>query len=349
MLNTNVRPMLRRVVLCLAAVGLMGCGNGRSGTSKTVGVSSISPPEGSRGYGTLMIPGLGPQRVPYVVKDGLAISGDVVLSPAQLEDTGAATSAGESPAGVPVSPVPLSVARANSSYRWPAGQIPVQIDRTTIPVGSGLDTVVQGAIASWQQHTPITFPTYGGSGDFLQIQATLAAGTGGLSSSVGRLAGTGQHTVSLATDVGCCQGVVTHELGHIIGLYHEQQRADRDQYVKVYDGISPVGCSGGACLPNHFSGCSGVAVGDYMRFANESQGAYGNDGTDLLSFDFKSIMIYAGDTTGCCGLPCMTDLNGNAFPSNQTASTSDLAAVSQIYYELAWGKWIATAVTDVLL
>lgn len=34
------------------------------------------------------------------------------------------------------------------------------------------------------------------------------------------------------------QGVVTHEIGHAIGLIHEHQRADRDDYVTIdYDNV----------------------------------------------------------------------------------------------------------------
>ena len=42
----------------------------------------------------------------------------------------------------------------------------------------------------------------------------------------------GRQTVSLGT--GCAHhSVVLHELGHVVGFWHEQNRPDRDRYVKI--------------------------------------------------------------------------------------------------------------------
>jgi len=49
----------------------------------------------------------------------------------------------------------------------------------------------------------------------------------------------GRQTVSLGH--GCDERkIIIHELGHTIGLYHEQNRPDRNKYIKViYDNILP--------------------------------------------------------------------------------------------------------------
>jgi hypothetical protein len=324
--------MPKRMLLLLVGLGA-ACNTGPSSPSAT----APALVEGSRGFATVYIPGVGEQRVEYVVKNGRAVyAGDVTLSPEQI----AASQANEpgSPESDSTTVHSALVGRALQSYRWPNGVIPYSIDRNTIPVGSSLDTVVNGAMTEWAQLAPLTFKPYTGSGDYLLWQATDPAGDGGQSSSVGHIAGSGKHTISLATDVGGFPGIPRHELGHIIGLYHEQQRADRDQYVVVYDGISPVGCSGSACYPNHWAPCGGVNS-DYERYSNVAQGNYGNDGNDYTPFDFQSIMIYGSDTNGCCnGTPCMTGLNGAQFTGNTDISAWDAAGVKQMYLfvELKW-------------
>ncbi|WDK10223.1 Zinc metalloproteinase nas-5 [Colletotrichum graminicola] len=45
----------------------------------------------------------------------------------------------------------------------------------------------------------------------------------------------GETIQSFGTNKGCMEdGVPTHELGHVIGLIHEQQRPDRDQFIHVF-------------------------------------------------------------------------------------------------------------------
>ena len=38
----------------------------------------------------------------------------------------------------------------------------------------------------------------------------------------------------MALDHGCLiHGILLHELGHVIGFWHEQNRPDRDDYIQV--------------------------------------------------------------------------------------------------------------------
>nr|C9D7R3.1 RecName: Full=Astacin-like metalloprotease toxin 3; AltName: Full=Loxosceles astacin-like protease 3; Short=LALP3; Flags: Precursor [Loxosceles intermedia]ACV52011.1 astacin-like metalloprotease toxin 3 precursor [Loxosceles intermedia] len=76
----------------------------------------------------------------------------------------------------------------------------------------------------------------------------------------------------LSLGLGCRSfGAILHELGHVLGLYHEQQRPDRDDYVIVYKDNIQTG-----------------ALRDYeKRFENNTR--------VIGPFDYDSIMIY-GET-----------------------------------------------------
>jgi hypothetical protein len=53
-------------------------------------------------------------------------------------------------------------------------------------------------MTEWAAVSPLTFKPYTGSGDYLLWQATDPPGDGGQSSSVGRIAGSGKHTITVS-------------------------------------------------------------------------------------------------------------------------------------------------------
>jgi len=119
---------------------------------------------------------------------------------------------------------------ASSYYRWPKGIIPYKI-RSGYS-SSAMNTIYQG-MRMWMQKTCIKFVPYGsaearaaGHNHYIEIFSG-----GGCYSSVGY--NHRSHQVSLAARGCVYPGIVAHELGHTIGLHHEQCRQDRDGYLTI--------------------------------------------------------------------------------------------------------------------
>lgn len=50
----------------------------------------------------------------------------------------------------------------------------------------------------------------------------------------------GKQSVLLTARCLRSRGLILHELAHLVGLYHEHQRPDRDQYIEIlYDNVPP--------------------------------------------------------------------------------------------------------------
>ncbi|GIZ14934.1 M12 family metallopeptidase [Capnocytophaga catalasegens] len=80
----------------------------------------------------------------------------------------------------------------------------------------------------------------------------------------------GRQEINLSTRA-WSKGVIIHEICHALGLYHEQCRADRDNYINV--NLSELK------LPN-----------DICQFRTYKE--LRQKGLDIGEFDFNSIMLY---------------------------------------------------------
>jgi hypothetical protein len=190
--------------------------------------------------------------------------------------------------------------RTKQTKRWTGGVVPYTID-PTLPTPAR----VTDAIAYWESVTKFRFVLRTIEPDYLTFQPSA-----GCSSNVGRIGG--QQFVNLAT--GCPTGKTMHEIGHALGMWHEQSRADRDKHVII--------------------NWANITVGKEGNF--DTFTSAGNDGRDLGAYDVTSIMHYGSTAFSANGLPTITLLDGSTFTEQRVEATpADICAVKKFQ---GWGQ-----------
>ena len=155
------------------------------------------------------------QLVTYEVIDGLAIwDGDIILgTPEELSPFGETILAGERDSQTKI----LTV--SNKRELWPGGVIPYTIDPDLA------NPHIPAAIRHWEEKTLIRLVERTNQPNWVIFNKT----EGRCSAAVGMVGG--EQGINLR-DL-CGLGTVIHEIGHAAGLWHEQQRNDRDRHIFV--------------------------------------------------------------------------------------------------------------------
>ena len=244
-------------------------------------------------------------ELPYEVIDGLAIhAGDMILGTA---DEAVAHS-------------PWRVAKRSRDFvsvddrvrhalppccpeiLWPQGVIPYVID-DDVPRPEW----ILEAMGLWTEQTVVQFVEQSTERDYLRFAVREPGCTGVF----GRGFDGGERVMPIGRG-GCSVPITLHELGHAIGLGHEQQREDRDRWVRVFrENIAP-GDGAGNWHPHPWNG---APIGPY---------------------DYRSVMHYwfASDDMRRHGHILMMETIPPGMPMGQTLdglSPGDVDSVARLY------------------
>ena len=184
-----------------------------------------------------------------------------------------------------------------TKFFWPDNTVIYDIDPAL-----GNQQRVADAISHWEANTAVKFVRRSSESNYVYFTPGS-----GCSSYIGMVGG--RQPITLAD--GCTTGNTIHEIGHAVGLWHEQSRADRDQTITVY-------------FDNILSGR------EHNFYTYEQAGWDGAEYSEGL--DLGSIMMYSSYSFSANGQPTITKKDGSTYSVQRSRlSAGDLEGIAVMY------------------
>lgn len=166
--------------------------------------------------------------------------------------------------------------------------------------------VIERALIQYSKHTCIKFiPRRPTDKDYISIEN----GASGCWSSVGRVGG--KQVVNLQSP-GCVNkvGTVIHELLHVVGMLHEQNREERDKFVTIQK--------------------NNIRQGYEVNFAKAKPGEASGFG---VSYDYASVMHYSANAFSKNGQPTIEAKSkiNDKMGQREGFSQKDIEKVNKMY------------------
>ncbi|KAH8363503.1 hypothetical protein KR084_010959, partial [Drosophila pseudotakahashii] len=166
------------------------------------------------------------------------------------------------------------------SLRWPGGVVPFEIEGNFT---NEERSKIYRAMQEYHKRTCVRFTPRTKEEDYISI----VSGKSGCSSAIGRIGGRQEVNLQLP---GCLRriGTAIHEVMHSLGFFHEQNRHERDSYVKVLsDNVKP------------------GKMKNFLKYTSSEESGFG------VEYDYASVMHYSPKSFSYNGQPTLKALHNS--------------------------------------